>query len=85
MTVSLEAMFLALTVLASQNRLTRQTDTRSHLDLHIDLLAEREMTAVLTDLRRPTGRMEELARTRDACRLDRYGRGLLRGPRVVAA
>jgi uncharacterized membrane protein len=47
MTVSLEAIFLALVVLASQNRLTRQADKRSHLDLQIDLLAEREMTAVL--------------------------------------
>ena len=46
-TVSLEAIFLALFVLASQNRLARQTDKRSHLDLQIDLLAEREMTAVL--------------------------------------
>jgi uncharacterized protein DUF1003 len=34
-------------VLASQNRLSRQADKRSHLDLQIDLLAEREMTAVL--------------------------------------
>ena len=47
MTVSLEAIFLALFVLASQNRLARQTDKRSHLDLQIDLLAEREMTAML--------------------------------------
>lgn len=45
--VSLEAIFLALFVLASQNRLARQSDKRSHLDLQIDLLAEREMTAVL--------------------------------------
>jgi uncharacterized membrane protein len=47
MTVSLEAIFLALFVLASQNRLARQADKRSHLNLQIDLLAEREMTAVL--------------------------------------
>lgn len=47
MTVSLEAIFLALFVLASQNRLARQSDKRGHLDLQIDLLAEREMTAVL--------------------------------------
>jgi CRP/FNR family transcriptional regulator, cyclic AMP receptor protein len=33
MTVSLEAIFLALIVLASQNRLGRQADKRSHLDL----------------------------------------------------
>ena len=46
-TVSLEAIFLALFVLASQSRLARQSDKRSHLNLQIDLLAEREMTAVL--------------------------------------
>ena len=46
-TVSLEAIFLALFVLTSQNRLARQADKRSHLNLQIDLLAEREMTAVL--------------------------------------
>ena len=45
--VSLEAIFLALFVLASQNRLTTQGDRRAHLDLQINLLAEREMTAVL--------------------------------------
>jgi uncharacterized membrane protein len=46
-TVSLEAIFLSLFVLASQSRLARQSDKRSHLNLQIDLLAEREMTAVL--------------------------------------
>jgi uncharacterized membrane protein len=51
MTVSLEAIFLALFVLASQNRLAQQADKRAHLDLQIDLLAEREMTAVLNLLR----------------------------------
>ena len=47
MIVSLEAIFLALFVLASQNRLGRQSDLRANLDLQIDLLVEREMTAVL--------------------------------------
>ena len=51
MTVSLEAIFLALFVLESQNLLARQSDKRSHLDLQINLLAEREMTAVLQLLR----------------------------------
>ena len=45
--VSLEAIFLSLFVLASQNRMTRHSDQRSHLDLQINLLAEKEMTAVL--------------------------------------
>lgn len=47
LTVSLEAIFLALFVLASQNRMSDMADKRTHLDLQIDLLAEREMTAVL--------------------------------------
>jgi uncharacterized membrane protein len=47
MMVSLEAIFLALFVLASQNSLARLSDKRAHLDLQIDLLGEREMTAVL--------------------------------------
>ena len=45
--VSLEAIFLSLFVLASQNRLGKQSDLRANLDLQIDLLVEREMTAVL--------------------------------------
>jgi uncharacterized membrane protein len=47
MTVSLEAIFLALFVLAAQNRMVRQSDARADLDLQIDMLVEREMTAVL--------------------------------------
>ena|SRR5688572_20482362 len=56
--VSLEAIFLSLFVLASQSRLGEQADKRAHLDLQIDLLAEREMTVVLTllqDLTRHLG------------------------------
>jgi uncharacterized membrane protein len=34
-------------VLASQNRMTRHSDKRTQLDLQVDMLAEREMTAVL--------------------------------------
>ena len=51
MTVLLEAIFLALFVLASQNPLARQSDKHSHLDLQIHLLGERQMTAVLQLLR----------------------------------
>jgi uncharacterized membrane protein len=47
MVVSLEAIFLALFVLASQNRLGKQADLRANHDLQIDMLVEREMTAVL--------------------------------------
>ena len=51
MTVSLEAIFLTLFVLASQIRMGHQSDKRAHLDLQVNLLAEREMTAVLRLLR----------------------------------
>lgn len=49
--VSLEAIFLTLFVLASQNRLTQESDKRAHLDLQVNLLAEQEMTLVLRMLR----------------------------------
>src|SRR5207237_2261372 len=42
--VSLEAIFLSLFLLISQNRMTRQADKRAHLDLQINLLAEAETT-----------------------------------------
>jgi uncharacterized membrane protein len=51
MTVSLEAIFLALFVLSSQKRMGKQADLRANLDLQIDLLVEREMTAMLQLLR----------------------------------
>ena len=49
--ISIEAIFLALVVIASQNRLTREARKREHLDLQVNLLAEREMTVVLRMLR----------------------------------
>jgi len=58
MIVSLEAIFLALFVLASQNRLGKQADLRANLDLQIDLLVEREMTAVLQLLRDIAGHLD---------------------------
>jgi uncharacterized membrane protein len=45
--VSLEAIFLSIFVLISQNRMIRQADRRSHLDLQINLLAEQESTSAL--------------------------------------
>lgn len=48
--VSLEAIFLSLFLLMSQNRSNRQADQRAHLDLQVNLLAENEMTKVLTML-----------------------------------
>jgi uncharacterized membrane protein len=49
--VSLEAIFLSIFVLMSQNRAARLADRRAHLDLQIDLLGERELTAILHMLR----------------------------------
>jgi uncharacterized membrane protein len=51
MIVSLEAIFLSIFVLISQNRMTRQADRRAHLDLQINLLAEQENTMMLHMLR----------------------------------
>jgi uncharacterized membrane protein len=49
--VSLEAIFLSIFVLISQNRMTHQADRRAHLDLQINLLAEEESTMILRMLR----------------------------------
>jgi len=49
--VSLEAIFLSLFILVSQNRATRRADERAHLDLQINLMAEREATKMLGLLR----------------------------------
>ena len=48
MIVSLEAIFLSTFVLVSQNREAEAQSDRNELDLQIDLLAEYEMTRVLT-------------------------------------
>jgi uncharacterized membrane protein len=45
--VSLEAIFLAIFVLASQNRMSRVADYRANLDLEINMLAEEETTQIL--------------------------------------
>jgi uncharacterized membrane protein len=45
--VSLEAIFLAIFVLMSQNRMTREADRRAQLDLQVDMLAEQELTTML--------------------------------------
>ena len=49
--VSLEAIFLSLFILMSENRSTRRADERAHLDLQINLLAEHEATKTLELLR----------------------------------
>ena len=52
MVVSLEAIFLSIFVLISQNRMAHQADRRAHLDLQINLLAEQENTMMLRMLER---------------------------------
>jgi uncharacterized membrane protein len=47
MVVSLEAIFLTLFVLISQNRMSVEADRRARLDLEINILAERETTMIL--------------------------------------
>jgi uncharacterized membrane protein len=70
MIVSLEAIFLSTFVLIKQNRMSRRTEQRAHLDLQINLLAEREMTLVVQMLEQisqrlgvalPKGVVQELA------------------------
>lgn len=55
--VSLEAILLSSFVLMKQNRMGRRADERAHLDLQINLLAEREMTLVLQLLQRISTRL----------------------------
>jgi len=57
MSVSLEAIFLSTFVLIKQNRMSRRAEQRAHLDLQINLLAEREMTIVLNILQRISRRL----------------------------
>ena len=57
MWVSMEGVLLAVLVLITQNRMSRQSDRRDHLDLQVDLLAEQEMTMVLRMLRRIADRL----------------------------
>lgn len=45
--VSVEVIFLTLFVLLNQNRMTVEADRRTHLNMQIDLLVEREMTLIL--------------------------------------
>jgi uncharacterized membrane protein len=47
MLVSLEGVLLSTFVLIKQNRMSQRADHRSHLDLQINLLSEKEVTKVL--------------------------------------
>ncbi len=45
--VSAEGVLLAIFVLVSQNRMSRQANERAHLNLQIDMLSEQETTKLL--------------------------------------
>ena len=49
--VSSESVFLTVFVLISQNRMARQSERRSHLDLQVGMLSEQELTTILQMLR----------------------------------
>ena len=55
--VGLEAIFLSTFVLMKQRRMSQRADDRAHLDLQVNLLAEREMTLVLQMLEDISGRL----------------------------
>ena len=48
MFASVEAIFLSTFVLISQNRMTAQAEKRAELDLQVSLLAEHEITRLIT-------------------------------------
>jgi uncharacterized membrane protein len=58
MVVSLEAIFLTLFVLISQNRMSAEADRRARLDLEINILAERETTMILRMLNEISSHLE---------------------------
>ena len=89
--VSLEAIMLSLLVLSTQNHLSIQADRRAHLDLQIELLVEREMTAVLAilhgmqrhlhiDVPIPESQLQDLAAQTDVASIAELTAELSPGP-----
>jgi uncharacterized membrane protein len=60
--VSLEAIFLSTFVLIAQNRLARQSERRSDLDLQINLLAEQKAAKVLEMLDQIAQQLDQTSR-----------------------
>ena len=58
MFASVEAIFLSTFVLISQNRMAEQADKRADLDLQVSLLAEHEITRLITLVRAIAARIE---------------------------
>ncbi|MEA2560662.1 MAG: hypothetical protein QOH06_2166 [Acidobacteriota bacterium] len=76
--VSTEGVILAIFVLISQNRMSRLSNQRAHLNLQISLLAEQETTKILQRLKmiadhvgiRETERDEEIERLSQSTHLE---------------
>src|SRR3982751_5646896 len=58
MFASVEAIFLSTFVLISQNRMAEQADKRADLDLQVSLLAEHEVTRLITLVKQIAERLE---------------------------
>jgi uncharacterized membrane protein len=69
--VSLEGVLIATFVLIAQNRMSRQSDERNHLNLQISMLAEQEMTLMLKLLRRVADRLEVAAESDEEQRAEK--------------
>ncbi|OGL66562.1 hypothetical protein A2856_02645 [Candidatus Uhrbacteria bacterium RIFCSPHIGHO2_01_FULL_63_20] len=69
MTVSLEAIFLSIVVLISQNRASKVADVREQIDLQVNVQSEREVVKILTMLDRIQHRLR-VSRGHDDPELD---------------
>ena len=57
MVVAVEVLILSSLILMRQNRMLRRGEGRDHLNLHIDLLVEKEITTLLQMVRSICGHM----------------------------
>jgi uncharacterized membrane protein len=57
MIVAVEAVFLSSFILMRQNRMMRRGEQRNHLNLQVDLLAEKEITKLIQMTRAICGKM----------------------------
>ena len=72
MFASVEAIFLSTFVLISQNRMAAQADRRADLDLQVSLLAEHEVTRLITMVKHIAERLDlEVARHPDLTELEK--------------
>lgn len=71
MCASVEAIFLSTFVLISQNRMAEQADRRADLDLQVSLLAEHEVTRLITMVKHIAERLDlDIAREPDLHELE---------------